>query len=177
MFVLRQDALIRRTAFAYLFVWLTAFVCFLTYPTVASRPDEVLGQGFAVWGLRFLYSADPPTNCFPSLHVAHSFVSALACYRVHRGLGIAASVCATVVGVSTLYTKQHYILDVLAGAGLGFLAYLLFLRAYPREKVPEMDRGQAPLLALYALVFVALVFVGHWVIYKVQGGHFALHAP
>jgi hypothetical protein len=41
-------------------------------------------------GLRFLYSSDPPYNCFPSLHAAHSFVSALTCYRVHRGVGIAA---------------------------------------------------------------------------------------
>lgn len=37
-------------------------------------------------GLRALYSPDPPYNCFTSLHVAHSFVSALTSYRVHRSL-------------------------------------------------------------------------------------------
>lgn len=56
----------------------------------------MVGEGFAVWGLRALYRADPPCNCFPSLHVAHSFVSAL-------------------VAMSTVFIKQHYVLDVIAG--------------------------------------------------------------
>ena len=166
MFLLRQDEQIRRTAFAYLFVWLTAYFCFLTYPTVAPRPVAVIGEGFALWGLQFLYSADPPSNCFPSLHVAHSFVSALTCYRVHRGMGIAASACAAVIGVSTLYTKQHYILDVLAGVVLGSVAYFLFLHDYPRERIPELDRKLAPMLALSAIVIVGLVFLCYWVAYK-----------
>ena len=100
--VVRQDALIRRTVAAYLFVWIAAYVGFVVYPTVAPRPEEVLGEGFAAWGLRFLYAADPPYNCFPSLHVAHSFVSALACYRVHRELGKGAVVGASLVAASTL---------------------------------------------------------------------------
>ena len=106
VFVVRQEELIRRTVLAYLMVWIAAYVCFLAYPTVAPRPAGVIGQGFAVWGLRFLYSADPPYNCFPSIHVAHSFVSALACHRVHRGLGIVAAICASLVAVSTLYPSS-----------------------------------------------------------------------
>jgi membrane-associated phospholipid phosphatase len=115
VFVVRQEEQIRRTVFAYLSIWITSYVIFLAYPTMAPRPSDVIGKGFAVWGLRFLYDADPPYNCFPSLHVAHSFVSALTCYRVHRRVGIAAMICASIVGLSTLFTKQHYILDVIAG--------------------------------------------------------------
>src|SRR5262245_12409921 len=110
VFVVRQPEQIRRTVRAYLMIWITAYVCFVVYRTPGPPPAEVVGQGFAAWGLRFLYSADPPYNCFPSLHVAHSFVSALACSRVHRGVGIAGVVCASLVGLSTLFTKQHYIL-------------------------------------------------------------------
>src|SRR5688572_2071191 len=89
IFVVRQEVLIRRTVYAYLLIWITSYAFFfLVYPTVAPRPARVIGDGFAVWGLGNLYSSDPPYNCFPSLHVAHSFVSALASYRVHRGLGI-----------------------------------------------------------------------------------------
>jgi SH3-like domain-containing protein len=97
VFVVRQEEHIRRTFRAYLAVWIAAYVCFLVYPTVAPRPAEVTGEGFAVWGLRSLYGADPPYNCFPSLHVAHSFVSALTCYRLHRQLGLAALGCASLV--------------------------------------------------------------------------------
>ena len=60
--VVRQEEHIRRTVRAYLMVWIAAYICFLMYPTVAPRPAKVTGEGFVVWGLRFLYSAHPPYN-------------------------------------------------------------------------------------------------------------------
>jgi membrane-associated phospholipid phosphatase len=170
VFVVRQPEQIRRTLLAYLTVWMVAYACFLLYPTTASRPEKVIGEGFAVWGLRFLYSSDPPYNCFPSLHVAHSFVSALTCYRVNRRVGLAAILGATLVGVSTLYTKQHYVADVLAGVFLACLAYVVFLRSYPREANPELDRRLAPFLALVAAGIVGLMFTCFWVAYQWSGG-------
>ncbi len=167
VFIVRDERQIRRTFFTYLIVWLTAYACFLVYPTVAPRPPQVAGSGFVVWGLRFLYSSDPPYNCFPSLHVAHSFVSALACHRVHRGVGVGAGLCAVLVGLSTLFTKQHYILDVIAGIGLAYLAYLLLLHRFPRESVPALDRRAAPVIALGVFGFVASLLVGSSVIYEI----------
>lgn len=166
IFVVRQEEHIRRTFLAYLFVWLTAYVFFLAYPTVAPRPTQVIGDGFVAWGLRFLYSADPPYNCFPSLHVAHSFVSALTVSRVHRGVGTVATLSASLVAVSTLFTKQHYILDVVAGMLLSFVAYLIFLRNVPRDKVPALDRRLAPALALGILTILGLAFVCFWLAYE-----------
>jgi hypothetical protein len=71
-FIVREAEHLHRTVLAYLAVWITAFACFLVYPTISPRPANVFGRGFAAWGLRFLYSADPPYNCFPSIHVAHT---------------------------------------------------------------------------------------------------------
>ncbi len=164
--VVRQEEHIRRTVFAYLTVWILAYVSFLVYPTVAPRPVEVIGEGFGVWGLRLLYSADPPYNCFPSLHVAHSFVSALTCFRLHRGLGIAAMIAASLVGASTLYTKQHYILDVTAGIFLAAIAYALFLHNFPAELPPESDRRAAPVLAIVLLVALGLATCCSWAMYQ-----------
>jgi membrane-associated phospholipid phosphatase len=169
VFVVRQEEQIRRTVRAYLMVWVVAYVCFLTYPTMGPRPVKVIGEGFGVWGLRFLYSADPPYNCFPSLHVAHSFVSALTCYRVHRGVGIATALCASLIGVSTLYTKQHYIVDVIAGALLASAAYVVFLRSYPRDAIPELDRRLAPVFALGILGSLSLLVGCFWVAYQMIG--------
>jgi membrane-associated phospholipid phosphatase len=167
VFVIRQEEHIRRTFHAYLIVWLAAYVCFLLYPTIAPRPVNVIGEGFAVWGLRLLYSADPPYNCFPSIHVAHSFVSALTCYRVHRGLGIAGTFCAFLVAISTLFTKQHYIADVVAGALLAYVAYVVFLRSYSRERFPELDRRIAPYVAAGTIGIVALGIGCYWLAYQV----------
>ena len=78
MLVLRQEELIRSTFLAWLLVWITGYACFLMYPTVAPRPsDGDIGEGFFAWFLRGIYEADPPRNCFPSLHVATPFVAAL----------------------------------------------------------------------------------------------------
>jgi len=169
VFVVREREHIRRTFLAYLAVWITAYVIFMVYPTVAPRPDKVIGKGFAKWGLRFLYEADPPYNCFPSLHVAHSFVSALTCYPVHRRVGIFATLAAAVVAISTLLTKQHYVLDVVAGVALAFVAYWVILRTYRRETIPARDRHIAPALALGSLALSAIAIAGYWLAYAVAG--------
>lgn len=164
--VVRHDPLIRRTVYAYLLVWITAYLFFFwLYPTAAPRPEVVRGEGFAVWGLRALYSADPPYNCFPSLHVAHSFVSALASGRVHRRLGIVATGFAALVALSTLFTEQHYLVDVIAGGVLALIAYALFLRGYPSDRVPELDRRAAPALAVCVGAVAAAGLAGSWLAY------------
>ena len=166
IFIVRQQELIRRTVHAYLLIWITAYVFFFAaYPTAAPRPELVTGEGFAVWGLRALYSSDPPYNCFPSLHVAHSVVSALACSRVHRRLGLVAMIAATLVALSTLFTKQHYVLDVIAGVVLAFVAYDIFLRGDFSERLSEFDRRVAPGLALCVGAVAAVVVATSWLVY------------
>lgn len=167
--VVRQDELIRRTVYAYLLIWITAYVFFFLYPTEAPRPPSVVGEGYAMWGLRALYSSDPPYNCFPSLHVAHSFVSALASDRVNRGLGVLATICASLIALSTLFTKQHYVVDVIAGIVLALVAYVTFLANYPRERVPEFDRCVAPALAFWSIGLAMVAVISCWIAYLWMG--------
>jgi membrane-associated phospholipid phosphatase len=115
-----------------------------------------------------LYGSDPPYNCFPSLHVAHSFVSAVTVHRVHRGVGRWAVVCASLVAVSTLFTKQHYVLDVIAGMLLAGVAYRVFLRRHPRERVPEIDRQLAPVLAAGIFGLIGIGVFGFWLFYRLS---------
>lgn len=168
IFVVRQDDHLRRTLYAYLLVWLTSYGVFIWYPTVAPRPAMPAGDGFGVWGLQVLYEADPPYNCFPSIHVAHSFVSALACFRVHRRLGVVLVAAATLVALSTLFTKQHYVLDVVAGTLLAAAAYALFLRAVPSDTIPELDRRLAPVFAIGVAALAVCALAGFWIAYLLQ---------
>ena len=174
VFAVRDQEHLRRTVAAYLLCWVTAYIVFLMWPTMASRPTVVEGDGFVIWALRALYSFDPPYNCFPSLHVAHSFVSALTAFRLHRRLGIVAIVVAALVAISTLFTKQHYVLDVIAGAGLALLGYRIFLRGYPRERVPAIDHRMAVPMAVVASVAVAVTFTGYVVVYLFFGDTMSL---
>jgi membrane-associated phospholipid phosphatase len=104
----------------------------------------------------------------PSIHVAHSFVSALACHRVHRTLGLVALACAALVGISTPFTKQHYIADVIAGILLAVTAHAVFLRNYSRANIPETDRRLAPILALCVSGLVGLGVACYWVAYQLS---------
>ena len=165
LLVVRDRPLIRRAMQSYLLVMLLSYAVFLLYPTTAPHDGTVAGEGFAPWTLRVLYSIDAPYNCFPSLHVAYAFVAAFACRRVHRGVGNTALAWAALIGVSTLFTKQHYAVDVIAGAAAGYLAFALFLREQAGAPVPERDRSLAPRRALTAAALYALMIAGFAVAY------------
>ncbi len=166
LLVVRERSLIRRAMQSYLLVMAVSYLGFLLYPTAASRAGNLAGDGFSAWALRVAYGLDPPYNCFPSLHVAYAFVSALTCARVHRGVGAVAAVWAALIGISTLYTKQHYVVDVVGGGLAAYLAYFLFLRTSPREAVSEHDRRRAPLRALMAVGIFGVMVAGFWVAYR-----------
>ena len=150
VFVVHQQEHVHRTILAFIATWLAAFACFLAYPTVSARPAQASGDGFGDWGLRLILSTDVQYNCLPSLHVAQCFLAAFTCGIVHRGVGAVAAVWASLVAVSTLLTKQHYVLDVAGGVLLAAVAYWIFLRTYPRGAIPERERRYAPLLAAAA---------------------------
>lgn len=161
-FVVRRPALMRRAIVAMLSVMVVAYLVFLLYPTALPRPESV-GEGFLAGSLGVVYSLDPPQNCFPSLHVAWAFVAALTSYRVHRGVGLAALVWAAIISVSTLYTKQHYVVDVIGGIAIAHAAYLLFLRGYPRAAISQTHRTLAPKRALRAVWLYCGIVAFLWV--------------
>lgn len=99
---------------------LLAFCVFLVYPTEFPRSAWVT-EGTATAAYRFLHSIDSASNCFPSLHVALSFLSALSLRDERRRAGSLATVWAGVISISTLTTKQHYFVDLVGGVGLAML--------------------------------------------------------
>jgi membrane-associated phospholipid phosphatase len=91
---------------------------------------------------------------------------------VHAGVGRLAFVWASLVALSTLYTKQHYVADVLGGIAVAWLGYALFLRRFPREATPEHERSLAPRLAAAAFgsyAAILLVFVTLWLLSAERG--------
>ena len=170
LLVVRGRELFHQALKAYLFVMVISYAGFYLYPTIAPRDENLAVRDFSTWLLKLFYDVDQPYGCFPSLHVAYSFVAATACYRMHRGVGVAAGIWTALIAVSTVYTKQHYVIDAVVGGLEAPLAYAIFLRGRPRAGVTPGDRRLAPRRALYAAAVYAAMIAGFWAAYQLGVG-------
>jgi membrane-associated phospholipid phosphatase len=101
-----------------------------TYPRITVHPPFAdASTAF----LAFVQRIDPPSNVFPSLHVAHSSVLALLLRRDRKHLGTVAVAFAALLALSTLTTKQHFIADVIAGFVMAGAGYFLATRGLDRR--------------------------------------------
>ncbi len=94
-----------------------AYGCFFRWPSAYPRPAlPALDDAKLRDSWRALHKMDRPGNTFPSLHVSHVYLLALIMSRqVPRGHAEAYFAWATVVSLSTVITKQHYLVDVTGG--------------------------------------------------------------
>jgi len=119
----RPDAArLARLAWAFGLTLAGAYTMYLLYPVYLPRP-ELTGHSLATRLLALEY-LDKPYNHFPSLHVALAILVALGCSDDRRMRWWLPAVVA-IMAVSTIFVKQHYILDVLAAAVLASLAWRL----------------------------------------------------
>lgn len=162
VFIVKDRELFRRIGLAAFAVELTTFILFFVFPVRMDRPALGAASSFADWGMHLLYSMDSAYGSFPSLHVSLATLAALSCLSVDVWLGLLAAVIASAIALSTLFVKQHFVLDVVAGTALGALAWALIVapgrarRAdadsslrYPRTRVLIV-------FATYAVVLAAL---------------------
>ena len=168
--VVRGRELFLQAMKAYLFVMLVSYAGFFAYPTIAPRDESIVVNSFATWALKLFYEIDQPYGCFPSLHVAYAFVGALACYRMHRGVGVIAAAWSVLIAFSTVYTKQHFGVDAIAGTIEGIAAYALFLRDRPREPLAPADVQQAPRRAMYVVAGYLAMIAAFWIAYRLGLG-------
>ncbi len=122
-----------------------AFLVYVLWPI--AFPHPALGSSLSdrVLGLQFKYDFRPGANKLPSLHVTYACLVFFACLkqglgRVREGLVL---LTAALISISTLFVKQHVVLDVAAGVGLAVAAWLAAGRLYPRLSAPETDPRRA----------------------------------
>jgi len=97
-----------------------------TVPSKIERVEELKVAGMSGWMLGLFQKTCKPYGNFPSMHVGLSVPVVGATYLVAGPVvGGVTLVWAVLIALSTLYTKQHYIIDVLAGALGGLLIYSL----------------------------------------------------
>ncbi len=113
-------------------ICLPAFITFYIEPVLAPAP-RALSDNFL---LSFVQLYDGQINCFPSLHAALSTYAAalgLQLNRQHRNSNTVRAllkggliIATAAILLSTVATKQHYAVDLIAGVLLGLVGFRVF---------------------------------------------------
>lgn len=107
----------------------TSYTIYLVYPNCQNLRPNFTGSDIFSSIIKLLYKIDTPTNVFPSLHVFNAIAidSALrnnASFR-EKPLGSKISfLLMLLISLSTVFIKQHSIVDTAAGVLLGLLFYI-----------------------------------------------------
>jgi len=129
------------------------WVFFALFPTTYPRDLYPLAPGgdeAAVELLR-IRRLDDPSNCFPSMHVALAICIALTMldYSLAWPGRAAVVLWALAISASTLTTKQHYLIDVPAGALVGAAAYAVARWAARPGRRPVWSVGIKPIQLIH----------------------------
>lgn len=137
-------ALAARNGKDYLYKFITAdfylrllcMLVFIVMPTIIERPAVELSSVSARM-VSFVYRIDTPVNLFPSIHCFYCWMCFLAVYK-KKNIPVfyqAFSFVMTVgVILSTLFIRQHYFVDTVAGVMSAQIFYLL------KERLPFSGR-------------------------------------
>ena len=129
LYLLLRDAPAFRRYMAFLAVtfFASVLIWFLLPNGQDLRPQVFPRENFPTTLIAALYHIDTNTNVFPSVHVVGSVGAALAVWdsprlRSHPLPRLGVPVLAALICVSTLFIKQHSVLDVAGGLVLSLLA-------------------------------------------------------
>ncbi len=122
--ILRERQIFYHTIFAFALLQAAALASFVALPSKMVRP-ELVGDGLAMDMMRAMYKADPGFNLLPSLHVAHSTLVALVFWKYGRKYFPAVAAGTLLISLSTVFIKQHYVIDIPAGLAFAWVAFLL----------------------------------------------------
>jgi protein-tyrosine phosphatase/membrane-associated phospholipid phosphatase len=137
---------------------LAAGACFLLIPLrmAVSRPPP---DGWTGAIFNFLHGFDQPYNLFPSLHI--TFAAILATFYARHSRGIlrwAINLWFSLIGLSTLLTYQHHVVDIIGGIVLATICSYLIPEVETRFPVrPNLRVGFYYGAGSVASVLLALV--------------------
>lgn len=132
----------------FLFTGMTLFLIISTiFPNgQILRPAVFDRDNIFIDAVKHLYQTDTPTNIFPSIHVYNSIGACIAIMhseklRQFRWVQYGSLVLGTLIILSTMFLKQHSVIDV---AGAGFMAAVMYHFAYAAELKREPSLSRQP---------------------------------
>lgn len=126
IFILLKDR--RKYIRALLAVYIGMSVCYLFYylfPVEIIRPT-VMNNSFSNKLVNIIYQNDRPFNCFPSIHVLNTYIVMRYTNRKeNKSWFYYTQIVGILIILSTLFIKQHFILDGIAAMILGEIVILI----------------------------------------------------
>jgi membrane-associated phospholipid phosphatase len=127
---------------------LLSCVIFIFFPSGQNlRPDFITEDGgICSWIIYHIYSIDTPTNCMPSMHVmfslfVHFVIKTCDKYKENKRVLNISLIWTIIICASTVFVKQHSILDVAGGIVVGMIINYFIgekaLESKPIELVSE----------------------------------------
>ncbi len=94
------------------------------------RPDNFSRENIFTAVVAGLYAMDTNTNVFPSMHVAGAIAAAIPYFRSQRlrKYRLPAAVLAALISLSTVFIKQHSVLDIYGAVALCLIVCPLIYR-------------------------------------------------
>ena len=118
-------------ASAYLFggMSICLLICTLWPNGQNLRVEEFTNDNIFTSLLAIVYKTDTNTNVFPSIHVYNSIGAVIILCKSHklekaRIIKISAMILSALIILSTMFLKQHSVIDVLGGIALGGVMYI-----------------------------------------------------
>ena len=112
-------------------------VIFLVFPNKQElRPVDFARDNFMVEIVRRLYNFDTNTNVCPSIHVLGAFCVQFAAMKSRIFAGwrwqLAFWISTILISISTIFLRQHSVLDILAALVIVLFCYVVQFILYPR---------------------------------------------
>lgn len=118
-------------ASAYLFIGMSIclLICTIWPNGQDLRVEEFTNDNILTSLMAIVYHADTNTNVFPSIHVYNSIAAVIMLCKSHKlknvtWIKIAAGILSVLIILSTMFLKQHSVVDVLGGIALAAVMYI-----------------------------------------------------
>ncbi len=122
-----EDHLFRSMGAAFLLTCTISISIYTFFPTYV-RADTFYGNDIFTAVLRFIHEHAGRYNAFPSGHIYITFLLALFYSRLHPRSKVWWGLIKIIGSLSTLFTHQHYIVDILGGLVVALLGHHFGLR-------------------------------------------------
>ena len=136
--LLKDPAVYRKMMTFFIVATILCFVIFLVYPSYQTlRPDRFARSNVFTWVVSLIYAMDTPTNICPSMHVIGSLGLLLAVFETKEDMRMPVKTVLAMLVVficaSTMFLKQHSVVDVVVAMPVSFAAWALSFVSYTPE--------------------------------------------